>query len=84
MDARSREPSDYFLRQCFITTDVDEDLVVDVIRRLGDDNIVISSDYPHSDSHWPNAIDTFMNVEGISEISRQKIFWNNCARLYNL
>ncbi len=80
----SRKPSDYFLRQCFITTDVDEDLVVDVIRRLGDDNIVISSDYPHSDSHWPNAIDTFMDVEGISEISRQKIFWNNCARLYNL
>ena len=80
----SLRPSEYFLRQCFIAVDVDEDLVVDVIRRLGDDNIVISTDYPHDDSHWPNAIETFMGITGISEGSRRKIFWDNCARLYNL
>ena len=80
----SRRPSEYFLRQCCVATDVDEDLVVDVIRRIGDDNIVISTDYPHADSHWPDAIDTFMKIDGISKGSRRKILWDNCARLYNL
>ena len=80
----SRRPSDYFLRQCLISVDVDEGLVTDVIRRIGDDNIVISTDYPHADSQWPHAIDSFMAIEGISESSRRKILWDNCARLYNL
>jgi len=64
--------------------DVDEDLVRDVIRRIGNDNIVISTDYPHADSHWPNAIDSFMAVEDLSSDSRRKILWDNCARLYGI
>ena len=80
----SLKPSDYFLRQCFISVDVDEDLVGDVIRRIGDDNIVISTDYPHADSHWPNAIDSFMAIEGLGAASRRKILWDNCARLYGI
>jgi len=80
----SLKPSDYFLRQCFISVDVDEDLVRDVIRRIGNDNIVISTDYPHADSHWPNAIDSFMAVEDLSSDSRRKILWDNCARLYGI
>lgn len=78
----SLNPSEYFLRQCFIATDIEEDLVVDVVRKLGDENIVISTDYPHADSRWPVAVDTFMKIEGLSEASRGKIFWDNCARLY--
>ena len=57
------KPSDYFMRQCFISVDVEEALVDDVIRRLGDGNVVISTDYPHADSHWPNAINHFMAIE---------------------
>lgn len=80
----SRRPSDYFLGQCFISVDVEEDLVVDVVKRIGDDNIVVSTDYPHADSHWPNAISHFMAIEGIGTESRRKILWDNCARLYNV
>ena len=36
--------------------DVDEHLVTDVIGRLGDDNIVISTDYPHINAHYPRAM----------------------------
>jgi predicted TIM-barrel fold metal-dependent hydrolase len=79
----SRKPSDYFLRQCFISVDVEEDLVVDVIKRLGDENVVISTDYPHADSHWPNAIHHFMGMD-VPSASRKKILWDNCARLYNV
>jgi predicted TIM-barrel fold metal-dependent hydrolase len=80
----SKRPSDYFFRQCFISVDVEEDLVCDVIRRIGDEQIVISTDYPHADSHWPNATNDFMAIDGLSESSRHKILWDNCARLYNV
>jgi uncharacterized protein len=79
----SLNPSEYFLRQCFIATDIEEDLVADVVQRLGDDNIVISTDYPHADSRWPDAVDTFMRIDSLTDSARRKIFWDNCARLYN-
>ena len=47
-------PSDYFKRQCFIGTDVDEELLRVVIDEIGDDNIVLSTDYPHADGPLPN------------------------------
>jgi uncharacterized protein len=79
----SRRPSEYFLNQCFISVDPDEYLVSDVINRIGDDNIVISTDYPHIDAHFPHALDEFLEIEDLSDRSRRKILWDNCARLYN-
>ena len=79
----SQRPSDYFMRQCFISVDVEEDLVVDVINRIGDDNVVISTDYPHADSHWPDAVNQFVAME-MPSASRKKILWDNCARLYGV
>jgi predicted TIM-barrel fold metal-dependent hydrolase len=83
----SLKPSEYFLRQCFVAMDVDEYLVVDVIRRIGADNIVVSTDYPHQDSRYPHALDTLFETfdrEGIDSEARRKILWDNCARLYKL
>ena len=80
----SRKPSDYFLEQCFISVDPDEYLVTDVVKRLGDDNLVLSTDYPHIDSHFPHALDEFLEIAGLSEVNRRKILWDNCARLYGI
>ena len=77
-------PSDYFKRQCFIGTDVDEDLLHVVIDQIGDDNIVVSTDYPHADGAFPNAIETFLDLPNISQESKHKILWDNCMRLYGL
>ena len=63
----------------FISVDVEEDLVADVIRRIGDDNVVISTDYPHADSHWPNAVNHFMAIE-MPSASRAKKFSGTTAR----
>jgi predicted TIM-barrel fold metal-dependent hydrolase len=52
-----------------------------VIEYLGDDNIVISTDYPHIDCRWPHALDEFLSIP-IGEQSKKKILWDNCARLY--
>ena len=80
----SETPTTYFMRQCFISVDADEHLAVDVVRRLGDDNIVFSTDYPHPDSAYPHATDEFLSIEGLSSDSTRKILWDNCARLYGL
>jgi predicted TIM-barrel fold metal-dependent hydrolase len=76
-------PSYYFHRQCYISTEVDDILVQDVVSRLGDDSIVLSSDYPHPDSSFPHAIDEFLALD-LSDDTKRKILWDNCARFYGI
>lgn len=76
-------PSELFARQCFIAMDVDESPAADTIARVGDDNIVLSTDWPHDDSAFPHAIDEFLTLD-LSDDSKRKILWDNCARLYGL
>jgi predicted TIM-barrel fold metal-dependent hydrolase len=77
-------PTEYFKRQCYVSVDPDEELLRYTVAAIGDDNIVISTDWPHDDSAYPNAIDTFLGLEGVSDESKRKILWDNCARLYGL
>ena len=77
-------PSDYFRRQCFVSVEPEEGPAKYVIQEIGDDNIVISTDWPHGDSRYPKAIETFLSLEGIPDESKRKILWDNCAHLYNL
>jgi predicted TIM-barrel fold metal-dependent hydrolase len=77
-------PSDYFRRQCYVSVDPGERLVKQVIDVLGDENLVISTDWPHDDSAYPNAIASFLRIEGLTVDSRRKILWDNCARLYGV
>jgi predicted TIM-barrel fold metal-dependent hydrolase len=78
-----QKPSEYFKQQCYISVDVDEALVKNVVDYMGDDNIVISTDYPHIDCRWPHALDEFLSIP-IPEQSKKKILWDNCARLYGV
>ena len=78
------KPSDYFQRQCFISMDADEYLAADMLARLGDDNVVFSTDYPHPDSAFPHAVEELLALEEISPKAKKKILWDNCARLYGL
>jgi uncharacterized protein len=80
----SQLPSQYFFRQCFIATDADEKPLRQVVEAIGDDNIVVSTDYPHSDGLFPVAIEEFVRLEGVSDKTKAKILWDNCARLYKL
>jgi uncharacterized protein len=77
------KPSEYFTRQCWVSTEVERELPM-TLEILGDDNIVYSTDYPHGDSDFPRAIDEFLELENVSPKSKKKILWDNCARLYGL
>lgn len=80
----SQLPSEYFKRQCWVATDPDEAGLYRVIDAIGNDRIVVSTDYPHSDGLFPEAIDEFLRLEKLSPESQSRILWDNCAALYNL
>ena len=76
-------PSDYFKRQCYLALDVDEEPAVEVINKLGPDYFVVSSDYPHTDGAFPEAVQQFLSLP-LNDEQRRKILWDNCARLYGI
>ena len=77
-------PSDYFRRQCYAVADADEDLARYVVDYGLEDNILFSTDYPHHDSPWPEGVNTFLELPGLSDETRRKILWDNGASLYGL
>ncbi|HEY1298050.1 MAG TPA: amidohydrolase family protein, partial [Chloroflexota bacterium] len=80
----SMKPSDYFRRQCYAVADADEHLARHVVEYGLGDNILFSTDYPHHDSPWPEGVNTFLSLEGLSDEVRRKILWSNGAALYGL
>jgi predicted TIM-barrel fold metal-dependent hydrolase len=76
-------PSEYFKRQCFVSVECDEEPVKYVIDAIGDDRLVFSTDFPHGDSKFPRAVESFLQLS-IPEESKRKILWDNCAAYYGL
>ena len=74
-------PSEYFKRQCYIALDVDEEPAIHAVNELGAEYFVVSSDYPHSDGAFPDAMKEFFGMK-LTDEQRRKILWDNCARLY--
>ena len=74
-------PSEYFKRQCVVSVEPDEVTVKQVIDSIGSGQIVFSTDYPHGDSKFPEAVNHFLKLP-ISENDKKKILWDNCASYY--
>src|SRR3954462_7535760 len=72
-------PSGYFKSQCVVSVEPDEITAIPVIEGIGSSNIVFSTDYPHGDSNYPEAVNQFLKLP-ISEEHKKNILWNNCAR----
>ena len=64
MDAPDLEkpPSEYFRSNCYLSCEADEDTVKYYVDWFGDDNVVFSTDYPHSDSKYPHSVTAFMMI----------------------
>ncbi|MGE0383168.1 MAG: amidohydrolase family protein [Gammaproteobacteria bacterium] len=76
------KPSEYFQRQCFISCEPDEDLLFQVVEVLGDRNVVFSTDFPHPDSKYPNAVNRFMRIPKVDDATKRKILWDNALAFY--
>jgi predicted TIM-barrel fold metal-dependent hydrolase len=74
-------PSSYFKRQCWVSVEPDEGPAQYTIAEFGSAQLVFSTDYPHGDSKYPEAVANFLQLPLADEVKRQ-ILWDNCARFY--
>ncbi len=76
--------TEYFRRNCWISTECEDPFVADVIRPFGDGHIVWESDFPHPDSKYPHTTDEFLGLtpDAISDDSKRRILWDNAIDLY--
>jgi predicted TIM-barrel fold metal-dependent hydrolase len=76
--------TEYFTRNCWISTECEDPFVADVIRWMGDERILFESDFPHPDSKFPHASETFLSLlpEQISNDSKRRILWDNPLDFY--
>jgi len=77
-------PSFYFKRQVFGTF-MEDPVGLRERHHIGIDNIMWASDYPHSETTWPNSkslTDEWFSV--LPDEDKAKILWRNCANLFNL
>ena len=56
------EPSAYFRRQCYVSVEPDEIPARHMIADFGNDRLVFSTDYPHGDSRYPKAVESFLEL----------------------
>ncbi len=50
---------------------------------IGVDNVMIETDYPHSDSTWPNSIKTaHEQLAGLDDVTKYKILRGNAERVF--
>ncbi len=78
-------PVEYFQRQCYIAADTDDPGIKQVIDAMGDNNIVLSTDFGHPEGwKYTRAVEELMEVSGVSIESKRKIMWDNALRLHAL
>ncbi len=81
----SLSPSEYFARQCVISTDPEDPLAAMAADRVGADHIVWASDFPHPDAAFPDAIDEFLeHAAGLTGEQLDPIFWSTPLAFYRL
>jgi predicted TIM-barrel fold metal-dependent hydrolase len=76
-------PSEYFKRQVWVSVEPDETPARHMIEDFGSDQLVFSTDYPHGDSKYPAAVESFLTLP-LTDEQKRKILWDNCARFYGL
>jgi predicted TIM-barrel fold metal-dependent hydrolase len=66
---------------CFI----EDTFGVASLDKIGIDNVMIETDYPHTDSTWPNCIEVaHKQLAGLDDEVKRKILQTNAVRVFNL
>jgi predicted TIM-barrel fold metal-dependent hydrolase len=85
--ALSLTPSEYFARQCVISTDPDDPLAAWVVSQVGADHVVWASDFPHPDALYPEAVRSFLRESeehGLAGADLDAVLWDTPMRFYGL
>jgi predicted TIM-barrel fold metal-dependent hydrolase len=85
LSALRLRPTDYFLRQCYVSADPDDAWIPQFLAQLGDHNLVTATDFGHPEGKgYIHAVEDTMSLAGVAEESRRKLMWDNGVRLYGL
>jgi predicted TIM-barrel fold metal-dependent hydrolase len=77
-------PSFYWRRQVYATF-MEDPVGLREYENIGVDNIMWASDYPHSETTWPNSKSlTDEWFASYDDEDAAKILWANCARVHNI
>ncbi|MBM2802394.1 MAG: putative TIM-barrel fold metal-dependent hydrolase, partial [Deltaproteobacteria bacterium] len=76
------KPSEYFRRQLYATF-IDDGFGIAHRRDIGVENILWSSDFPHSATFWPKSREKIAaDFQNVGDADKQKILCANTAKLY--
>jgi len=79
-----KRPSEY-LPHFHWAVESEDSLIPEVIRRWGPERVLFSTDYPHSDTPWPESVKEMREtLAGCSADDQAKVFGENAARLMHL
>jgi predicted TIM-barrel fold metal-dependent hydrolase len=77
-------PSEYVKRNCYFTCEADEGDMRQSLKEVGEDHILMATDYPHFDSEFPHTVSSIMAREDLTQRQKEKICGENAAQLLNL
>ena len=77
-------PSEYVKRNCYVTCEADERDLSKPIAELGEDHILMATDFPHFDSEYPHTVSAIRERDDISAKQKDKILGENAGSLLNL
>jgi len=85
MPLMKREPLEYITSgSCYFATEPDERLLPATLKMIGDDYVLYSSDYPHTDSKFPYSVKWIMERTDITAANKEKLLCANGVRFYGL
>ncbi|MCB0997194.1 MAG: amidohydrolase [Acidimicrobiales bacterium] len=76
-------PSDYFRRQCFISTEPGDACLPNTVSTFPN-SVVFASDYPHPDADFPGVLDGLRAAAEPDDLDKDRILGTNAERLYGL
>ena len=81
MPLMKKDPLEYIASgSCYFGTEPDETMLPAVIDLIGEEFLLFGSDYPHSDSKFPNSVKWMRERSDIAETARRKILSENGMR----
>ncbi|MGH7843788.1 MAG: amidohydrolase family protein [Candidatus Binatia bacterium] len=77
------KPSEYMKTgNWFYATEPEESSLPYALERVGENNVIFASDYPHWDGMFPYVVSTIRERKDISDSAKEKILGDNAKKLY--
>ncbi|MGH7820246.1 MAG: amidohydrolase family protein [Candidatus Binatia bacterium] len=79
------KPSEYFLRQGYVSFDPGERTMGSLTRFIGGETMIWASDFPHSDAKYPGVVEELReHTADLDATIRANLFGKNALRLYGV